>query len=196
MFFQEISYHLAANPARFSLEQRPLNQQQLDLYKMLLHGRKMEARNFPRGSFQIKFSRLWGQSCSRHLMERHSPHVQPSSEKSLCCLPGWLKSCSTHLSWESMSKFTFLFHTQRFFFFTYSKVPDSSLLQRGRGTSSGKACRQRGPVGYCNHTKFHTLFTIFDLQGAYPTSYLLATFNLFCPGLNLLGKCFLCLSTF
>ena len=48
MFFQEISYHLAANPARFSLEQRPLNQQQLDLYKMLRHRRKMEARNFPR----------------------------------------------------------------------------------------------------------------------------------------------------
>ena len=77
-----------------------------------------------------------------------------------------------------------------------SKVPDSSLLQRGRGTSSGKACRQRGPVGYCNHTIFHTFFTIFDLQGAYPTSYLLAIFNLFWPGLNLLGKCFLCLSTF
>ena len=148
------------------------------------------------GSLEIKFPRLSGQSSSPHLMERHLPHFQPSSRRSLSCLPGWLKNSSSHLSHEGMSKFTFLFHTQRFFFFTYSKVPDSSLLQRGRGTSSGKACRQRGPVGYCNHTIFHTFFTIFDLQGAYPTSYLLAIFNLFWPGLNLLGKCFLCLSTF
>ena len=44
MFFQEISYHLAANPARFSLEQRPLNQQQLDLYKMLLRSAKKKAK--------------------------------------------------------------------------------------------------------------------------------------------------------
>ena len=116
------------------------------------------------GSLEIKFPRLSGQSSSPHLMERHLPHFQPSSRRSLSCLPGWLKNSSSHLSHEGMSKFTFLFHTQRFFFFTYSKVPDSSLLQRGRGTSSGKACRQRGPVGYCNHTKFHTFFTIFDLQ--------------------------------
>ena len=65
------------------------------------------------GSLEIKFPRLSGQSSSPHLMERHLPHFQPSSRRSLSCLPGWLKSSSSHLSHESMSKFTFLFHTQR-----------------------------------------------------------------------------------
>ena len=40
--------------------------------------------------------------------------------------------------------------------------------------------------------KISHLFSILDLQGAYPTQYLLAIFNLFWPGLNLLGRCFLC----
>ena len=148
------------------------------------------------GSLEIKFPRLSGQSSSPHLMERHLPHFQPSSRRSLSCLPGWLKNSSSHLSHEGMSKFTFLFHTQRFFHIFIIQRSLTAVCDGDEGLLQAKPADREMASWVLQPFKFSHLFTIFDLQGAYPTSYLCAIFDLFWPGLNLLGKCFLCLSTF
>ena len=113
------------------------------------------------GSLEIKFPRLSGQSSSPHLMERHLPHFQPSSRRSLSCLPGWLKNSSSHLSHEGMSKFTFLFHTQRFFHIF--KGPWQQSATGTRDFFKRSLQTERWPVGYCNHSNFHTFsqFLIF-----------------------------------
>ena len=77
----------------------------------------------------------------------------------------------------------------------HTQVPDH-LCQRGRsGVSSAYACKQeQGEMGEQpqNLTLFlNPLLSYVTIQGAHPTSYLLAVFSLFAPGVDLLGKCVL-----
>ena len=130
-------------------------------------------------------------------MARLSRLSQPRLRASLGCPQGWQMISSTLRSWESMSKFTFteftISHSNASQFHT--QVPDH-LCQRGRsGVSSAYACRQeQGEMGEQpqNLTLFlNPLLSYVIIQGAHPTSYLLAVFSLFAPGVDLLGKCVL-----
>ena len=152
---------------------------------MLLDGRKFEGRNFPRVKQALKAIMLTasGQTFStlpRLIAKEFDLSTRVSEELFYSSVVG--KYDQIHFCFTL--KVLAISHIQ--------KVPDGSLRQRGRGPSSGEACRQREiPVGKQPYKISH-LFSILNLQGAQPTSYLLAIFNLFWPGLDLLGKCFLC----
>ena len=214
VFFHEIQSHLVTNPARKYCQL----DSELRSNKMFVDGRKFENRNFPRFQQVNLFKNMSPRFCSKLVFQALAAVMLTASEdgETFKTLPAKIASkfglssrVADDLFYSRIVGKYEQIHIHRVHNFElkeltishsnasqfHTQVPDH-LCQRGRsGVSSAYACKQeQGEMGEQpqNLTLFlNPLLSYVTIQGAHPTSYLLAVLSLFAPGVDLLGKCVL-----